>query len=196
MMTYKIILQNQRLINFFYHFINLNSKLLALRNFPDLFQVVRNECPGLTNFSDACIIIYSKKGFKLVDSELFFIGDILNSGNNLFIKFPLNIGLTGIAFNNKKIYLGYNGSCEKLYVSEIDNLMSLPLVNNIVVIPLVDDKNCPLGILHLYNKKDKLEFNDKKRLNPLKRMIGICIRNLLEMSDSDFLHSFINQNLK
>ena len=112
---------------------------------------------------------------------MFFAGDYLKTGNVLIIKFPKMSGITSKVLSNKQIYIGLKGNAEDGFVSDLDDVISISKINNFAFVPLIDQKENCLGVLQLYNKKYKIEDNEKERLQPFSKLVGMCILNMYEM---------------
>ena len=105
------------------------------------------------------------------------MGDYFGSGSVLDIKFPKIFGICGNVLMKNEIFLGKKGMLEDGFKSEIDNLTNLQSIRNFAFVPLNDYSNRAIGVLQLYNKKNKMTDLEKDKLKPFSKMIGMCILN-------------------
>ena len=80
-------------------------------------------------------------------------------------------------------------------MQDIDNIITIPMVKNFAFLPLFDNKKQVVGILQLYNKKDKIDNLEISKLNHYCIMIGICVRNMMEMSKACFITGSVNNKI-
>ena len=59
----------------------------------------------------------------------------INLSKENIVELPVNLGLTGIAIENRKTMLFEKGNYDSRYVADIDNVNSLQSVQNVLICP-------------------------------------------------------------
>ena len=77
------------------------------------------------------------------------------------MRFPLNMGLTGLAIDQKQSLVSLEGEDDPKYSFEVDNINQLMDFENILIMPLIDSKGKLKGVVQLVNKIDSTEIPEE-----------------------------------
>ncbi len=69
----------------------------------------------------------------------------LNEDN--IVRYPNNIGLTGLAIKSKEILIAQSGSKDRNYAPEVDNYINLNKISNMMIGAMVDKNGEVKGVL-------------------------------------------------
>ena len=99
---------------------------------------------------------------------------------NQMIFFPISSGITSEAFKSKNcIYFNnFEPHISSMYSAEIDNILSLDQIDNICVMPLINESGTTNGIFQLYNRADPIMPGDIKKMEAIQRFFGSRIENV------------------
>lgn len=74
------------------------------------------------------------------------------------MRFPLNMGLTGNAIEQKGPVISLEGENDPKYSFEVDNINQLLDFENILIMPIIDSRGSLKGVVQLINKIDSNEI--------------------------------------
>mgnify|MGYP003598084912 CR=1 FL=1 len=94
------------------------------------------------------------------------------------VRFPISIGLTGIATEKRKVIISQTGDFDPLFSSEVDNILSVYKISNMMLVPIFDKNGDIRGMIHFINKlgKSKIPDTDSKELDPVIPTLGEIIK--------------------
>ena len=98
----------------------------------------------------------------------------LNEDN--IIRYPNNLGLTGLAVASKGIVVAHDGSKDTRFTPEVDNFINATQLNNAMVGAMVDKQGEVKGVLQLFNKQEGVTEQDQVELAVLLPALGELIR--------------------
>lgn len=77
------------------------------------------------------------------------------------MRYPLNMGMTGIAIDQKGPFISLDGEDDPKYSFEVDNINQLLDFENILIMPLIDSNGQLKGVIQLVNKIDSSEIPEE-----------------------------------
>ena len=121
------------------------------------------------------------------------------------VRYPFNIGLTGLAIKNKQIIVSQLGQRDRQFAPEVDNYMNFNKIGNILIGPMVDKNGQVMGVLQLMNKMgsdERITEQDQNELASLLPALGEIIRTadesmeITRLSYGKHIHKLIVKALK
>lgn len=164
--------------------IQLTSDICTQRSHQGIIEKLKDKLPSFMEFDSVGVLLYDKNNDKL-----FSIVEETKEGStetvNTIIRFPWNLGITGIVFQSGKLYISNNATKETKMRSDIDNLSSCTDVQNFMIGPIYgDDKKTPIGLVQFFNKlgKEGITDLDQSKFDAIQGLLGMCVDNTNEMS--------------
>jgi len=163
------------------------SEIWACRSLKQLFIQITEFLPDFLGFKSAGILLLDE-----ATSELYTIPIYKDekSGNAIssIIRFPLQLGVSGIVFETCKIYTCNEAKTDRKYVSDVDNLNSLQDLSNFMICPIFSKTNSAksTGVIQLLNKKLGQRINrfDIEKFECIQELIGMCFENTTDIDSS------------
>jgi hypothetical protein len=112
----------------------------------DLYGDLSLHLPKLFNFSDAGIMFFDEVATTLYSIRCSDYQNTLLKDENL-MRYPLNMGLTGIACEKREPLISLEGENDPKYSFEVDNINQLLDFENILIMPLIDSQGKLKGVI-------------------------------------------------
>ena len=172
--------------------LQLISDICTQRTHKGLILKMKNKLPKFMNFQAAGVLIYDKKEDKLLSVAEENTADKEFQESPNLIKFPTTCGITGIVFEQKDAdkvngipQIEIHSTKDTNILSDIDNLSSWTEVFNFMIGPIYgEDKETPIGIIQLFNKKSNegITKQDTNKFLAIQGLLGMCVDNTTKMS--------------
>lgn len=106
----------------------------------------------------------------------------------------MDMGLTGKALADKQILVSAKGSYDPKYRFEADKVGDVPNVDNIMIVPLINEKQQIVGALQLYNRVclDVTQEIDLELIQILGKVIAAGIESATELDNAWTIVSELN----
>ncbi|CDW84755.1 UNKNOWN [Stylonychia lemnae] len=160
--------------------LDIFKTLLSERNHALLFWRISTLFPKLFNFKDSGVLfmdVKSKHLYSITSDDYEQTALDLNEEN--IVRYPNNIGLTGIAIAKKDIVVSQAGYKDRQFAPEVDNYININKVNNMLIGAMVDRYGEVNGVLQLINKSGadtEITEQDMIELKALLPALGEIIR--------------------
>lgn len=141
---------------------------LSARNHKDLYCELKEHLPSTFGFEQVGVLFYD----PVTDSLYWINGNDLRNlhlkAENI-IRLPYNIGLTGVAIEQKRSMVFQKGEKQTGFLQEIDNIYNIQGVRNILICPFFDEDEKIRGVFQLINKigHDKIPDQDITETNSI-----------------------------
>lgn len=160
--------------------LDIFKTLLSERNHAMLFYHIMRMFPRLFSFKDSGVLfsdIKSKHLYFIHSDDYERTAIDLNEDN--IVRYPNNIGLTGLAVDSKEIVVTREGAKDRNFSPEVDNFVNLNKISNMMIGAMVDKNGEVKGVLQLMNKNSadgEITEQDKNELAALLPALGEIIR--------------------
>lgn len=147
------------------------AKICGERVFPYFAKSIESNLGNYLNFEKASVL-------SLEEGHLFTFNNYEDEKGNYMKELPLEIGLTGRCIAQGKIVISAYGKCDTFFNELVDNIIRMPNVRNVVIIPLFaiygnnmtertmeKTKSKLVGVLQLFNCKGNIEELQKVKSN-------------------------------
>lgn len=108
--------------------------------------------------------------------------------NKTFINFPINGGISGIAFSQNEVIWTNSADKETNFVNTIDNQSSSSEVKNFLIGPVIGKNGQPNGVIQFINRIDEngdiaeITQQDVDKFNEMRDLFGMCIENTSQIA--------------
>uniref|UniRef100_A0A7S3JD28 Uncharacterized protein n=1 Tax=Euplotes harpa TaxID=151035 RepID=A0A7S3JD28_9SPIT len=114
------------------------SEISSTRSLKELVTILNSSLPEYLGFKSTGILIKDKTTNDMFTIPIYkddASGNVITS----IIKFPQNMGISGLVFNSSEIYVCNNASQDRKFSNDIDNLSSLQDLRNFIIFPIFSD---------------------------------------------------------
>ena len=164
--TYEIVCEREDLSNM----LKFCSQICGERSHQYLISTIEDTLPECLKFANVCALNFEKGKLFSLKRMMSDTGEILIQG---ITEFPLNIGITGKAIDERTIITSTYGKNDVNYHDQIDNVLKLKHLENIMVIPLLVD-----------HRKGQIIHNETMEDNEVVGVLQLINGNI---SDPDFV---------
>lgn len=98
----------------------------------------------------------------------------INLNEQNIIRYPSNIGLTGLAIQKKELITSSKGFKDIRFATEVDNYINCSKISSVLIGPMLDKNGSIKGVIQLINKQGdgKISEQDEIELQALLPALG------------------------